>query len=473
MKTLSTRHTLVTQSPAFRAVLGLMSVLGIGASAHAVEKTWDGGAGTANWHDAANWSPDGIPAAADDVVIGSGPAEVVYTSTAGDRTVATLSCSTVLRITSGTLRVSSGGTISGRLTMTGGSFCPGFSSGTPLDLTGTNNSVANATLLCGTLRVASGATLSLASSTISGALVNDGTVTMSGSQTVTLGVGGSVLNRGEWSMSSASGQNCTLSGNGGSSATVTFTNEGTLRATGAGVKILTTNFAPLALTSTGSVLVEAGELRAVCNATFSTGAAVSAGATLNNQSTLVLGGSVTGAGTFTHTGGTTTMNAAIAGSVAVPTFANGTVNINTAFVRNTALAMSSVTLGGTGTLTLQAAGNTATGSTLGAATTVASGATLALTNSTISRALTNDGTVTMSGSQTVTLGVGGSVLNRGEWSMSSASGQNCILSSNGSSSATVTFTNEGTLRATGAGVKFLNTSFAPLAFTSTGSVLVE
>ena len=67
MKTLSTRHTLVTQSPAFRAVLGLMSVLGIGASAHAVEKTWDGGAGTANWHDAANWSPDGVPAAADDV----------------------------------------------------------------------------------------------------------------------------------------------------------------------------------------------------------------------------------------------------------------------------------------------------------------------------------------------------------------------------------------------------------------------
>ncbi len=43
MKTFSTHHTLVTQMPAFRAVLGLMSVLGIGASAHAVEKTWDGG----------------------------------------------------------------------------------------------------------------------------------------------------------------------------------------------------------------------------------------------------------------------------------------------------------------------------------------------------------------------------------------------------------------------------------------------
>ena len=43
MKTRSIRHTLVTQSRAFRAVLGLMSVLGMGASAHAFEKTCDGG----------------------------------------------------------------------------------------------------------------------------------------------------------------------------------------------------------------------------------------------------------------------------------------------------------------------------------------------------------------------------------------------------------------------------------------------
>lgn len=35
MKTLSTRGTRVTQTPAFHAILGLMSVLGIGASAHA------------------------------------------------------------------------------------------------------------------------------------------------------------------------------------------------------------------------------------------------------------------------------------------------------------------------------------------------------------------------------------------------------------------------------------------------------
>jgi hypothetical protein len=46
---------------------------------------------------------------------------------------------------------------------------------------------------------------------------------------------------------------------------VTFTNEGTLRATGAGLKSLTANsFAPLAFTSTGSVLAEAGQFRFDC-----------------------------------------------------------------------------------------------------------------------------------------------------------------------------------------------------------------
>ncbi|MEK9144671.1 MAG: hypothetical protein AAB339_03570, partial [Elusimicrobiota bacterium] len=33
--------------------------------------SWDGGAGDGNWYSAANWSPDGIPAPADDVLIAS------------------------------------------------------------------------------------------------------------------------------------------------------------------------------------------------------------------------------------------------------------------------------------------------------------------------------------------------------------------------------------------------------------------
>ncbi len=36
------------------------------------QKSWDGGAGTSNWNDAANWSPDGTPLVSEDVTIGSG-----------------------------------------------------------------------------------------------------------------------------------------------------------------------------------------------------------------------------------------------------------------------------------------------------------------------------------------------------------------------------------------------------------------
>jgi hypothetical protein len=181
---------------------------------------------------------------------------------------------------------------------------------------------------------------------------------------------------------------------------------------------------------------------------------------------------VTGAGAFASTGGTTTVNAGIAPTVSVPTFSSATVNINTAVVRPTALAMSSTTLGGTGMLTLQAAGNTATNSTLGSALTVASGASLSLASSTISGALVNDGAVTMPSNQTTTLGFNGTVLNRGEWTMNAASGETCSLNGN-CSSFTATFTNQGTLRATGAGVKAFNTSCSPLVFTSSGAVLAE
>ncbi len=136
----------------------------------------------------------------------------------------------------------------------------------PLTLQNAVNSMTGVALNAPTT-VASGATLSLTNSTIAGALVNDGTVTMSGNQTTTLAINtSSVLNRGEWIMSAASGQSCSLSTPSSNSTPRPFTNEGTLRATGAGVKSLnSTGFASLALTSTGSVLAEAGELRLNCS----------------------------------------------------------------------------------------------------------------------------------------------------------------------------------------------------------------
>src|SRR5690349_1742000 len=41
------------------------------ATTASAQKTWDGGAGTANWGDANNWAPDGVPGAGDAVTIGN------------------------------------------------------------------------------------------------------------------------------------------------------------------------------------------------------------------------------------------------------------------------------------------------------------------------------------------------------------------------------------------------------------------
>ena len=129
------------------------------------------------------------------------------------------------------------------------------------------------------------------------------------------------------------GPSCQLLGNGSNGTPVSFANEGTLRATGAGFKSVNTSFAQTILTSTGAVAVDEGELRLNCQATLSTGATVAAGATLTNARTLVLDGALTGDGAFSHVGGTTTVNAGIAESLAVPVFSGGTVVVNAAIVR--------------------------------------------------------------------------------------------------------------------------------------------
>ncbi len=46
----------------------LLAIL-LPAAAHAATKTWDGGAATANWSDAANWNADGVPTSSDAVVL--------------------------------------------------------------------------------------------------------------------------------------------------------------------------------------------------------------------------------------------------------------------------------------------------------------------------------------------------------------------------------------------------------------------
>ena len=227
------------------------------------------------------------------------------------------------------------------------------------------------------------------------------------------------------------------------------------------------------LTGTGGVLVDEGEFRLQCNATLSSGATVAAGATLANTGTLELNGPLVGSGNFSQSSGTTTVNAAIAESIAITALASGTFNLNIALVRSTAFAMTNTTLQGSGSLTLLGAGNTATNSVFIVPTTMASGATLSLVSSTIANSFTNDGAVTMSGNQNCTLGSGAAVLNRGEWTLTAAAGQSCQLLSNCSSFNPVSFTNTGSLRATGAGVKNIQSQCAPVNFTNSGSLVLD
>ncbi len=117
--------------------------------------TFDGGAGTSSWHDAANWTTDAVPGPSDHVCIGNVP--VNYST--GDTSILSLQSQGTLELTGGSLSLTdatnasttvnltqSGGTLGGAGTLTvSGSF--DWSGGTQTD--------------AGTTVIASGATLSI------------------------------------------------------------------------------------------------------------------------------------------------------------------------------------------------------------------------------------------------------------------------------------------------------------------------
>ena len=77
-------------------------------------KTWDGGAGTNNWGDSANWNPDGVPMSSDDVNL-TGTNTININVVATTRNLTLNNSSLVLAILSG-----SSLTVSGNLTLTSG-----------------------------------------------------------------------------------------------------------------------------------------------------------------------------------------------------------------------------------------------------------------------------------------------------------------------------------------------------------------
>ena len=93
------------------ATVGLAAALALGVvsaptAAPACTRTWDGGAGTTAWSTAANWSPDGIPAATDHVCIPAG-STVVHAN--ANSSVLSLQSAGQLTLSSGTLALTDAG----------------------------------------------------------------------------------------------------------------------------------------------------------------------------------------------------------------------------------------------------------------------------------------------------------------------------------------------------------------------------
>src|SRR5688572_15548454 len=110
------------------AVVGVSVVCALAAptAALAAIVTWDGGAGTNSWHDAANWSANTLPAVGDDVVLPTLASSYTVVHSTGTTSVAKVDVRSgaTLRVTGGTLLLSgtgaAGSTVAGALELAGG-----------------------------------------------------------------------------------------------------------------------------------------------------------------------------------------------------------------------------------------------------------------------------------------------------------------------------------------------------------------
>ena len=90
-------------------LLTVVLLLAGAAPASAATKTWDGGAGTEQFNDAANWAPNGVPGA-DDLVVLDDAADVVRLENGVDRTIDQLAYTAgSLTVVGRTLTIDGGG----------------------------------------------------------------------------------------------------------------------------------------------------------------------------------------------------------------------------------------------------------------------------------------------------------------------------------------------------------------------------
>jgi len=317
--------------------------------------TWTGGSG--DWHTAGNWSPNGIPGAADTVVINNG-------TITSDISVTVAS----IYLNSGSINGAGNFIITDTLIINfanlGGTGTTTIASGGIAKFISSNNKNITRTLVVdGSLTVIGAGLVSITSG---GQLVNNGTVEIQNNNLFG-SIDGSIVNNGNFIRSIQTG-----------TATIgaPFTNNGT-------VTVLT-----------GTLLIN--------NITGSGSFNISSGANFRiNSGTSTLGGnSITGEGVFEVTGGTLNFSG------------NNVVVSN-----STTFRQAGGTIGGSGNLVINGSFNYEAGTHGGTGTTtIATGATLDfLTSSpkTIIRTFVVDGSLKVIGAGPVSITSGGQLVNNG------------------------------------------------------------
>jgi hypothetical protein len=108
------KHSIAPAPPLF--LLLFFTLFGPPASILADTIEWTGGGDGISWTDPLNWTPEQVPGAADDAVIGAAFADVEV-NIPGTRSIASLDAASSLRLSSGTLTITGPGQIGGDLVL--------------------------------------------------------------------------------------------------------------------------------------------------------------------------------------------------------------------------------------------------------------------------------------------------------------------------------------------------------------------
>jgi hypothetical protein len=307
---------------------------------------WDGGAGTSSWHDAANWSRNGVdalPQNGDDVTIDVA-ANPTVTFNTGTLTLNSLTTNEALTLTGGTLGVTGTADINATLTVQGGT-----ASGGTWDVTGGSLHASTSGGMLQNVQVVGDILLDANSSSlrISGT-TRFTSARLQGSNTTLQASPGYVLHDQVIAEGPATGQR-NITGAVGGVGTFTVSPTGVIRlATGSGAGLSINNSSAMTLVNNGLISAEAaGRTLTINNSTLTNNAQLSVTAGTLSISTT----DWTNPGTITATGSELSTSGAWS-SAGVINATNSTVNLGGTFASNAfSLTRTGGTVNFTGTMT--------------------------------------------------------------------------------------------------------------------------